>query len=65
LFTAQRRSLPPPLTPPDQRLQTMASVAKMPCVADQLLIEEVRLHECLYAITTKSNRDNQQRDQAW
>lgn len=37
----------------------------MPCVADQLLIEEVRLHECLYAITTKSNRDNQQRDQAW
>ena len=42
-----------------------SSVAKMPSVADQLLIEEVRLHECLYAVTTKSNKDNQSRDEAW
>ena len=46
-------------------LSMSSSVAKMPSVADQLLIEEVRLHECLYAVTTKSNKDNQSRDEAW
>ena len=33
--------------------------------ADRLLIEEVRNHEILYAVSTKSNKDNQLRDTAW
>lgn len=41
------------------------SSSSVPCLADRLLIEQVRLHEVLYAVTTKSNRDNQLRDRAW
>lgn len=41
------------------------STLRTPCAADQLLIEEVRQHEVLYACPTKSNKDNQLRDTAW
>ena len=41
------------------------SSSSVPCLADRMLIEQVRLHEVLYAVTTKSNRDNQLRDRAW
>ena len=43
----------------------MVSTLRIPCHADQLLIEEVRQHEVLYACPTKSNKDNQLRDAAW
>lgn len=43
----------------------MVSTLRTPCAADQLLIEEVRQHEVLYACPTKSNKDNQLRDTAW
>ena len=43
----------------------MVSTLRTPCAADQLLIEEVRAHEVLYACPTKSNKDNQLRDVAW
>ena len=43
----------------------MVSTLRTPCQADQLLIEEVRQHEVLYACPTKSNKDNQLRDAAW
>lgn len=43
----------------------MVSTLRTPCAADQLLIEEVRQHEVLYACPTKSNKDNQLRDAAW
>lgn len=43
----------------------MVSTLRTPCAADQLLIEEVRQHEVLYACPTKSNKDNQLRDSAW
>ena len=41
------------------------SSSSVPCQADQLLIEQVRSHKVLYAVATKSNRDNQLRDRAW
>lgn len=43
----------------------MVSTLRTPGAADQLLIEEVRMHEVLYACPTKSNKDNQLRDTAW
>lgn len=43
----------------------MVSTLRTPGAADQLLIEEVRIHEVLYACPTKSNKDNQLRDVAW
>lgn len=43
----------------------MVSTLRTPGPADQQLIEEVRIHEVLYACPTKSNKDNQLRDTAW